>query len=536
MTNDARRNKYIYDKKAADRIVAFLTKRCRNIKGAQAGEPLQLVDWQEDFVRRLFGEKLPDGHRRYTYGFLWIPKKQGKSTMTSGLSLYLLGPDNEPGAEIYALAGDKDQARIVFDDARSMVDMDPYLSKAFRAYKNTIRYDKLKSVYKVLSAESETKHGFNVHGAIFDELHVQPNSKLWTTMTKGVAARENPMVLSLSNAGIKQTFPHEIYEICKAVVDGEKSLDHWLVRIYGDQIKDEDDPYDLKHIKEANPSFGKTVNERYYLNIIEETKQQPSTLNNYLRLHLGKWVGAYDSWIPLNEVNAASLKGDKQIDFKTLKNYDLYVGVDLSSSKDMTSVVFLYDTFDDFGFMFWHPFAYCPIERIKFRTESENVDYASWEEQGFLRSVAGRVIELPQIFEEYLDHSAGMNVIGLGYDAWRADEFIANIQKERSTKVFPVPQTPKYTSTPTSYIERGILKRILRHNANPLVTWQFGNVNIYTDSNDNQRIHKGKSKDKVDVPVSLVNALAVYETMRLKHRKPSIFTVKNPLVKNAKTA
>lgn len=521
---DERRNKYKYDKKDADKVVAFLTKRCKNVKGPLFKQNLKLIDWQEDFVRRLFGEKLPNGIRRYSYGFLWIPKKQGKSTMTSGLALYLLGPDDEPGAEVYGLAGDKDQARIIFGDASAMVELDPILSREFKVKQTEIRYPRKKGIFKALSAESKTKHGFNVHGGIFDELHVQPNDKLWDTITKGVAARTQPMILSLSNAGIKQTFAHEIYEMCIAAQSGEKDLDHWLVRNYEDQYPEDDkDYFNLERLKACNPSYGKTVGETYYKRIIAETRQRPSSLNQYLRLHLGKWVGAYENWLPISELTSTYFQ--EPVEILDFIDYECYIGIDLSSSRDMTSIVFLFDTFEELGYFTWIPWAFSPIEKIDTRTEHENVNYRKWVDEKLLKPTPGNTIDLKEIFDDFVSVAQHLDIVGLGYDAWRADDFVVKSQDSLGIRVTPVTQTTKYLSRPTEIIERSILKNWLRTNPNSLIEWQFDNVQLYYDTNKFFRISKDKSKDKVDVWSALVNAFAVWEHYRIKRKKPDIFTV-----------
>jgi len=517
----------MYDQSKVDRVINFLQKRCRNIQGEQAGELLNLLDWQKEFISQLFGEVLPDGKRRYTHGFLWIPKKNGKSTLTSGLSLYLLGPDDEPGAKVYALAGDKDQARIVFDDAKTMVEMDPYLTKEFKVLKNEIYYDRRKSIFRVLSAESETKHGFNVHGAVFDELHIQPNKNLWEAITKGIVSRPQPLIISLSNAGIKNTFPHEMFLICKDVERGNLEMPHWLVKIYEAPDEAEDDPFNFEYIKQCNPSFGITTNERYYDNIILETKARPTSLNDYLRLHLGKWVGAYQNWFNLNRCEKRNTF--TEFDIKNwkilLKDYKCYVGVDLSSSKDLTSIALLFDTYDTLGYFIWIPFTYCPIERIKYRTTNENVNYEYWMKMKYIYPTPGNMIDLQEIFGDFLTATEELNVRGVGYDAWRADTFIGQVQEALGIEVFPITQTTKFLNDPTVLIERLMNTNKLRYDENKLIEWEFENIQIYEDINENIRIHKKASKDKVDSWSALVNAFAVYEHFRKKYRKPSLFVV-----------
>lgn len=528
--SDRRHSKYIYDKAAAQHVIKFLEQRCRNVKGPAYGEPLKLLPWQKDFIEPLFGEKLPDGRRRYTYGFLWIPKKNGKSTLISGLSLYMLGPEGEKGAEVYALAGDRAQANIVFGDAKAMVEMDPVLQRHFRVTKRMIRFERDNCKYEVLSAEVGGKHGMNISCAIFDELHVQPHRELWDTITKGIAARDNPMILSLSTAGVRNTWPHEMYQLCKAIQSGEKELDHYLVRIYEDSSGG--DPFDMDRIKAANPSFGQTVGKRYYETQIEETKAQPSGLNSFKRLHLGEWVGAYDAWIPANFVKRVELEGE--VDWELMSDFECYMGVDLASSRDTTAVTLVWDTLRKWGHLTWMVLCYVPHDNLTNTGTERQTNYVKWNKEGHLRTTPGNTTDVVQIYDEIVELIKDQKVVGVGYDAWRSDQFIARIQKNMRLKVYPVNMTVKELSRPTALVERMIFNETLCHFENPLVNWQFDNVNIWKDSNNNMKIHKGKSKDKVDIPVSLTIAFAVIETVRQKRKKPSLFVIQSNIFSNKK--
>lgn len=515
---------YLYDKYAVEKVKAFLTQRCKNIAGPNAGEYLKLLDWQVDFIEPLFGEKTRDGRRRYTHGFLWIPKKQGKSTLTSGLSLYLLGPEDEKGAKVFSLAGDTDQARIIFDDAKTMISEDEVLERLFTVRRNDIQYLPNNSTYKVLSAESKTKHGLNVSAGIFDELHVQPDHKLWETITKGVAARKNPLILSLSNAGIKNTFPHEIFEMCQAAAAGDKDLKHWLVRIYMDDTPDENEsPFSMDRIKRANPAFGQTVDEAYYEREIGEIKQRPSGLNTYKRLHLGVWVGAYESWIPANVFAECAIK--KVINFEEFRNYECFIGVDFSATSDLTSIVYFWDTFDELGYFVWYSFNYCPVDKITEKSNRKAGNYAEWARSLYLRHTPGRIIDLEPVFEDFAEFAPNQFIKGLGYDSWRADEFVSKAQESYGLKVFPITQTTKILNRPVEFVEKAIYKGLLKHVYNPILDWQLGNIVMYRDSNDCRRPIKKESKDKIDTWCALLNAIAVYEHFRIKRRKPSIFTI-----------
>ena len=181
---------FYFDECAAQVAVNFFERLLHHSKGEWAGRPFILEAWQRDqIIRPLFGWKQSDGTRRYRRAYIEVPRKNGKSTLASGIALFLLFADDEPGAEIYSAAADRDQAGIVFDEAKTMVVNSPELNKRAQCFKRSIIVQSTWSTYRVLSADAPTKHGFNAHGVIFDELHAQPNRDLWDVLNTSTGAR-----------------------------------------------------------------------------------------------------------------------------------------------------------------------------------------------------------------------------------------------------------------------------------------------------------------------------------------------------------
>lgn len=271
-----------YNKTMADYAVSFIECRCHT-KGTWAGKPFELIDWQEQIIRDVFGILKPNGYRQFNTAYIEIPKKQGKSELAAAVALLLCCGDGEQRAEVYGCAADRQQASIVFEVAADMVRMCPALSKRVKllASQKRIIYLPTHSFYQVLSADAYSKHGFNVSDVIFDELHTQPNRKLFDVMTKGSGdARTQPLYFLITTA---ETDTHSIcYETHQKALDiiaGRKIDATFYPVIYG--AKDTDDWTDVKVWKKANPSLGITVGMDKVEAACESARQNPAEENAF---------------------------------------------------------------------------------------------------------------------------------------------------------------------------------------------------------------------------------------------------------------
>ena len=249
-----------YDKAAADYAVNFIECLCHT-KGTWAGKPFELIDWQEQIIRDVFGVIKPNGYRQFNTAYIEIPKKQGKSELAAAVALLLTCGDFEERAEVYGCAADRQQASIVFEVAADMVRMCPALNRRVKILAATKRivYLPTNSFYQVLSAEAYSKHGFNIHGVVFDELHTQPNRKLFDVMTKGSGdARMQPLYFLITTAGTDtHSICYETHQKAKDILAGRKHDTTFYPVIYG--AEEDDDWTDPKVWKKANPSLGITV-------------------------------------------------------------------------------------------------------------------------------------------------------------------------------------------------------------------------------------------------------------------------------------
>lgn len=275
-------------------VAEFIEATCIITKGRQAGEPLVLLPFQRKLLKDLFVLRR-DGRRRYRQALVGLPRKNGKSAIGSGVALY--GLFDEPGAEVYSCAGDKDQARIVFGEAKKSVEASKDLSARFKVYRDAIEYPARSAVYRVLSAEAYSKEGLNPSLVVFDELHVQPNDELWNTMNLGSGAREQPLVLAITTAGVKtdgtgtDSLCYRLWQYGRQVEAGETSDPSFFFRWWG--APPGADHTDPKVWRAANPALGKFL----FLEDFEATVRRTPE-NEFRTKRLNQWVSSAQAWLP----------------------------------------------------------------------------------------------------------------------------------------------------------------------------------------------------------------------------------------------
>ena len=333
-----------YDKAAADYAVNFIECLCHT-KGTWAGKPFELIDWQEQIIRDVFGVLKPNGYRQFNTAYIEIPKKQGKSELAAAVALLLTCGDFEERAEVYGCAADRQQASIVFEVAADMVRMCPALNRRVKILAATKRiiYMPTNSFYQVLSAEAYSKHGFNIHGVVFDELHTQPNRKLFDVMTKGSGdARMQPLYFLITTAGTDtHSICYETHQKAKDIIAGRKYDTTFYPVIYG--ADENDDWTDPKVWKKANPSLGITVGLDKVQAACASAKQNPAEENSFRQLRLNQWVKQAVRWMPMDKWE----KCKTEIDEDELEGRVCYGGLDLSSTSDITAFVLVFPPTDE---------------------------------------------------------------------------------------------------------------------------------------------------------------------------------------------
>jgi len=492
-----------YSKDAADYAVAFIEALCHT-KGSWAGQSFELIDWQEQIIRDVFGILKPNGYRQFNTAYVEIPKKMGKSELAAAIALLLTCGDNEERAEVYGCAADRQQASIVFEVAADMVRMCPALNKRVKLLASTKRliYLPTNSFYQVLSAEAYSKHGFNIHGVVFDELHTQPNRKLFDVMTKGSGdARMQPLYFLITTAGDNvNSICYEVHQKAKDLLTGRKHDATFYPVIYG--AEEDDDWTDPKVWKKVNPSLGITVGIDKIKAACESAKQNPAEENSFRQLRLNQWVKQAVRWMPMEKWDKCAFK----VDPESLKGRICYGGLDLSSTTDITAFVLVFPPLDEDDKYHVLPFFWMPEENLDLRVRRDHVNYDLWKKQGFLKTTEGNVVHygfIESFIEELGTH---YNIREIAFDRWGAVQMTQNLEGLGFT-VVPFGQGFKDMSPPTKELMKLTLEEKIAHGGQPVLRWMMDNIFIRTDPAGNIKPDKEKSTERIDGAVALIMAL-----------------------------
>lgn len=492
-----------YDKAKADRAVKFI-ENLRHTKAKWAGKRFWLLPWQETLVRDIFGTVKEDGTRQFRTAYVEICKKVGKSELAAAIALYLLYADNEPSAEVYGAAADRQQASIVFDVAKRMVELTPALlkrSKIMGATKRIVNYSNA-GIYQVLSADVGNKHGFSVSGLVFDEIHNQPNRNLYDVLTKGSSdARANPLYFIITTAGNdRNSIAFELHTKALDILNGRREDPTFYPVVYG--LADDEDWTDEKNWYKVNPSLGYTVEIDRLRDAFREAQQNPADEVTFRWLRLNQWVSSTVAWIP-DQIYAL---GNEAIDMESLKGRECYGGLDLSSSGDITAFVLVFPPHNGKEKYVILPFFWVPQDTIPLRVRRTSVPYDKWQAQGYLMATEGNVIHYGFI-EKFIDDLGKIyNIKEIAYDRWGAVEMTQALEGMGFT-VVPFGQGFSSMSPPTKRFYELLMEGKMVHGAHPVLRWMAGNVVVDTDPAGNIKVTKRRSPDKVDGIVAAIMAL-----------------------------
>lgn len=492
--DDWKRDDLYFDWKAVKKFVAF-SSSLKHFKGEFAGRPIDLEPWQIFIVANVFGwKKKVSGKRRYTYADVFVPRKNGKTTFAAVLALYCMMLDGESGAEVYAAAVDREQARICFEASKELISVSMF-SRLVKTYTSSLVYQKTASSYKPLSKETKNKDGLNPSCAVCDERHAWQTNEIYEVLKTGIGARSQPLIFSISTAGNDTSLPYfSDIKFLKEVMLGIKEKDNHFIMLYTPDDEDAwDDPMTWHKV---NPNYGISLSPTYMENEYLEAKQKGGTvLAAFCTKNLNKWVDAPTVWISDDTVK----ENNHDLDESQLLGEECYVGIDIASKTDLTCASFYFPRYKAFKYLYIIPEA-------KVIELEDRVDYRRWAEQGWVTVAPGKVIDEEWYLERLKIELDKYNIKCIAYDPWGMWNMIQKFG--RYTEVLlEYQQSIRYMSVPTKWLESSVLKAELNFMHHPILRWNMQNVVIYTDPNANIKLDKARSRNKIDGVVATVNAI-----------------------------
>jgi phage terminase large subunit-like protein len=503
----------------------------RHSKGDLGGEEFILEPWEQFIVWSLFGwmrEATPDEpyvRRRFSYGYIEVARKNGKSTLLAGIGLYLLFADGEPGAEIYTAAVDKEQARIIHSESIRMVESSPALRKRIGVYKDNLHVTATASRYMPLSAEHKAKHGLNIHGGLVDELHVHPNRHMWDVLKTGTSSRRQPLILAITTAG------YDRFSICweqrdyvarilRGVIqdDGYFGIIFTLDMRYdwpelaerkddGEEAEGqqyEDDWKDEANWPKANPNLGVSKRRSYMAQERAFALESPGYQNTHQQLDLNIWTQSVKRWLSKARWDDCALP----VLEKALAGRACYGGLDLSSSIDITALLLVFPpeaTERRYQVLcrFW-----IPKDNMRARVDRDKVPYDVWEKAGLITATEGNVVDYAFILDQVKKDFKTFDIRELAFDRWGASKLMADLQEIGGEDwLVQFGQGFASMSAPAKELERMVLAGELAHGGNPVLGWMADNVVIKRDPAGNIKPDKEKSIEKIDGIVALIMAI-----------------------------
>lgn len=494
-----------YSDRLADKAVNFI-KLLKHTKGEHAGRRFGLQHWQEDgILRPLFGTVYEDGTRVYRTAYLSTGRKNGKTELGAGIALFMLFADNEPAAEVYSCAGDKEQASTIFNAGKTMVESNKALRKKCRIIESQKRIyvPKTNSFWRVLSADARLKHGFNASAVFYDELHVAKDSELWDVLSTSMGARRQPLMVAMTTAGFDlTTICGQQYTRAKDKLKG--TIDAPTVFSYIAEAGEKDDWADPATWRKANPNLGISISVKYIQEKYEEAKDNPAKENTFRRLTLNQWTSSESKWIP----DHVWQLGNKPVNPVYLKGRPCFGGLDLASTDDLAAFVLLFPFYKDgkdeagkktrvIDFIKMLPTFWIPKDNARERSKKHDVNYEAWIKQGYVKATEGNVIDYQFIKQHIIETSKIYNIRDIAYDRWGAQMLVQALTDEKIT-VVPMGMGFVSLAGPTKEFETFLRRGQLHHGNNPVLNWMIANTTVQQDAAGNIKPSKEKSKKKID--------------------------------------
>lgn len=468
--------------------------------GKHAGKPFVLEAWQEWIVASMYGFYLRGTNERLVQSaYIEMARKQGKSAFASALCLYHLIADGEMNAEVYMAANSKDQAKVSFNMASNFSKMLDPGKEFLDPYRDTIKYERTLSFLKVLAADSSKLDGPNASMYLIDEYHAAKNSGVKDVLQSSQGMRENPMAVIITTAGFDRLgVCYQYREMCTEVVSGLKEDDTLFIAIYC--LDKEDDWKDEAVWVKSNPNLGVTVQTKYLKTQVRKAINTPSDEVGIKTKNLNIWCDAEKTWIKDDYILSASAN----VNLDEYNGLDCFIGVDLSSTSDLTSFSVMIPTTEK---MVWKTFYFLPEAALTEKRFKEL--YGEWARQGALCITPGNVVDYDFILNKIMEIGQILNIVTIGYDSWNATQFVINCT-EKGLPMEPYSQSIGNFNKPTKELERLLLSGVAVIDNNIITRHCFRNVVMARDKNGNTKPSKQYEEKKIDGVIAMIEALGVY--------------------------
>lgn len=468
--------------------------------GKHAGRPFVLEAWQEWIVASMYGFYLRGTNERLVQSaYIEMARKQGKSAFASALCLYHLIADGEMNAEVYMAANSKDQAKVSFNMASNFSKMLDPGKEFLDPYRDTIKYERTLSFLKVLAADSSKLDGPNASMYLIDEYHAAKNSGVKDVLQSSQGMRENPMAVIITTAGFDRLgVCYQYREMCTEVVSGLKEDDTLFIAIYC--LDKEDDWKDEAVWVKSNPNLGVTVQTKYLKTQVRKAINTPSDEVGIKTKNLNIWCDAEKTWIKDDYILSASAN----VNLEEYNGLDCFIGVDLSSTSDLTSFSVMIPTTEK---MVWKTFYFLPEAALTEKRFKEL--YGEWARQGALCITPGNVVDYDFILNKIMEIGQILNIVTIGYDSWNATQFVINCT-EKGLPMEPYSQSIGNFNKPTKELERLLLSGVAVIDNNIITRHCFRNVVMARDKNGNTKPSKQYEEKKIDGVIAMIEALGVY--------------------------
>lgn len=505
--NDLRRwgpegGDYYFDEKEASRPCWFI-ENLTHTKGELAGRAIHLEPWQCFLLTTLFGWKAKAGNRRFRSAYVEVGRGNGKSTLLSGIGLFCLCADHEPGAEVYSFATTREQAKIVFGDAQTMARGNRALQEAYglEVTAHALYVPAANSTFQAKSAEGSTLDGLNTHLAIIDELHAHKKRDVFDVVETSLGKRRNSLMVSITTAGVDRTgICYEQRTLVTKILSGSLQDESYFGVIY--TLDPDDDWKSDEALAKANPNWGVSVRPEVIRALQAKAIATPSAENNFKTKHLDVWCNADVGWMDMKAWDACA---DESLDESDFDGEPCWLGLDLASTSDMTAKVKIFQRKID-GSSHYYLFGDYWLPRTAIE-RGVNSQYQGWEYLGYLHVCEGPVTDFAEIRDSILEDCGRYSVQSVAYDPFQA----VQLSKELSDDGVPMvlcKQTVANLSDPMKQFQALALDHRLHFNGDPVLTWMVSNVVCHVDVKENIYPRKDAPENKIDGVVAGIMALS----------------------------